>query len=105
MKIWEIIPRCSVCTTSWNPVGKVRQKDAVASRKDEFNISGLAKRLPGRDESIAEHTGHTDGKEHRIFPENRKRTVQRQGGRHRRKANLDSIRERIYQKDKPGGIT
>jgi len=43
MKIWGDNPKVFGVYNQLNPVGKVRQKDAVASRKDEFNISGLAK--------------------------------------------------------------
>jgi len=43
MKIWGDNPKVFGIYNKPSPAGKVTQRDAVASRKDEFNISGLAK--------------------------------------------------------------
>jgi len=43
MKIWGDNPKVFGIYNQLNPVGKVTQRDVVASKKDEFKISGLAK--------------------------------------------------------------
>jgi len=43
MKIWGDNPKVFGIYGKTSPTGKVIQKDVVVSRKDEFNISGLAK--------------------------------------------------------------
>lgn len=43
MKIWGENPKVFGIYNQVSPVGKVTQKDTVASKKDEFRISGLAR--------------------------------------------------------------
>lgn len=43
MKIWGDNPKVFGIYNKLNPAGKVTQRDVVASKKDEFKISGLAK--------------------------------------------------------------
>lgn len=43
MKIWGDNPKVFGIYSQLNPVGKVTKSDVVASKKDEFKISGQAK--------------------------------------------------------------
>lgn len=43
MKIWGDNPKVYGIYSTLSPAGKVAHKDVVASKKDEFSISGLAK--------------------------------------------------------------